>query len=168
MGLDMYLTGKKYFSEYEFGNEAADPNSEKKQGIKIAECLNNMLGTSVCEVSTRLAYWRKANQVHAWFVKQVQDGTDDCKEYYVSRDDLIELYDLCKTILRLRESSDIDDIGEMNRLIETELPPQTGFFFGSTKIDEYYFGDLQTTIDQLEPVLKHDLKGWDIYYRSSW
>ncbi len=33
-------------------------------------------------------YWRKANGIHAWFVQNVQEGEDDCKEYYVSQSKL--------------------------------------------------------------------------------
>ena len=41
-------------------------------------------------------YWRKANAIHKWFVDNVQGGEDDCREYPVSNDQLIELRDTCK------------------------------------------------------------------------
>ena len=30
-----------------------------------------------------VAYWRKANAIHGWFVYNIQDGVDDQNEYYV-------------------------------------------------------------------------------------
>lgn len=50
--------------------------------------------------------------------------------------------------------------------VEASLPPASGFFFGSTEIDEYYAEDLQNTIDQLEPLLKES--DVSFYYQSSW
>lgn len=47
------------------------------------------------------------------------------------------------------------------------LPTQSGFFFGSTEYDEYYFGDLELT----KKILKNALsmpKEWDFGYSSSW
>ena len=37
-----------------------------------------------------VGYWRKANQIHKWFVDNVQDGVDDCGEYKVTKEQLIE------------------------------------------------------------------------------
>jgi hypothetical protein len=48
------------------------------------------------------------------------------------------------------------------------LPTQEGFFFGSYEYDEYYFGDLQDTIDQIERILKEYPHEWDFTYQSSW
>jgi hypothetical protein len=44
------------------------------------------------EVIEEVMYWRKANQIHKWFVDNVQDGVDDCKEYWVSEEKLQELF----------------------------------------------------------------------------
>ena len=51
------------------------------------------------EVKTNVAYWRKANAIHSWFVNNVQNGKDDCEEYEVSEGQLHELYDICKDII---------------------------------------------------------------------
>ena len=51
------------------------------------------------------------------------------------------------------------------------LPPQGGFFFGSTEIDEWYFEDLKSTVKQLTPVIKEcssDNFDVTLYYQSSW
>jgi hypothetical protein len=47
------------------------------------------------------------------------------------------------------------------------LPPQSGFFFGGTEYDEYYFQDLEKTRKMIEDVLAEP-EGGDFYYQSSW
>ena len=47
-----------------------------------------------------VAYWRKANSVHKWFVDHVQNGEDDCDFHNeVTKKDLEELREACRKIL---------------------------------------------------------------------
>jgi len=46
-----------------------------------------------------LGYWRKANAIHAWFVKNVQNGIDECQEANVTREQLTELKSLCERVI---------------------------------------------------------------------
>ena len=115
-------------------------------------------------------YWRKANAIHKWFVDNVQYGDDDCKEYEVSPKKLIELRDLCRKVLAARD--------EAERL----LPTQSGFFFGGTEYDEYYYADLEYTERAIQMALEHVKEvgswtfehekepGWGVRftYHSSW
>jgi hypothetical protein len=111
-----------------------------------------MYGASV-EVTC--AYWRKANQIHSWFVREIQGGEDNCGEYYVSSDKLIELLAICKHSLENKDPA--------------LLLPQGGFFFGSTDIDEWYWNDIKSTISQLERILAlPEFDNLSFYYNSSW
>jgi len=112
------------------------------------------LDTATLEV--QVAYWRKANQIHKWFVDHVQNGKDDCGDYYVSREQLQLLLDTCKIVLIDRE--------EASQL----LPVQEGFFFGSYEYNEYYLSDIKDTIEQLEKVLTEYPEEWSFKYQSSW
>ena len=96
--------------------------------------------------------WRKANQIHNWFVNNVQDGVDDCKEYYVSYSQLLDLKKLCEKAIKDKDAS--------------ILPPKQGFFFGSTEIDEYYWGNLVETIEMINSLNPDN--GDSFYYRASW
>jgi hypothetical protein len=55
--------------------------------------------------------------------------------------------------------------------VRNYLPPAEGFFFGSTEIDEWYWQDIDETIEQLTKVLAHK-QGEHEYlrfiYQSSW
>ena len=107
-------------------------------------------------LEVQVAYWRKANQIHAWFVKHVQNGVDNCEEYYVSREQLQLLLDTCKLVLMQKEEA------------ANLLPVQEGFFFGNYEYNEYYFSDIQDTIDQLDKILTEYPQQWDFVCSSSW
>ena len=47
------------------------------------------------------------------------------------------------------------------------LPTIQGFFFGSTEYDEYYYSDIDETIEILENVLNCD-NNIKFEYRASW
>jgi hypothetical protein len=148
MGLDMYLKGKRYVSDY---------NDQDK--VIISEMMQHFPELSqdqtVQEVTVRVGYWRKANQIHKWFVDNIQEGNDNCGDYYVSRDSLQALRALCQQVIDFRH------------LATDKLPPQTGFFFGNDAIDEYYFRDLEETIKIIDGALALP-DSWELEYSSSW
>lgn len=158
MGLDMYLNARRYL--WTVNDDSPDVKIANDVGAMFPELTpNNRWGkpqSRVKEIVCEAAYWRKANAIHQWFVKNCQGGTDDCGEYNIGREQLRELIELCKQVLDNRE------------LAKELLPSQSGFFFGSTEYDDYYYDDLQRTIDQLEPWLDESRKQWDLYYHSSW
>jgi hypothetical protein len=151
MGLDMYLEGRTLLSAYSRGGD-------QSAAIKnILSQINVNRETNFLEVSFDLIYWRKANAIHAWFVKNVQNGVDNCDAYYVDRVRLVELRDLCDKVIADKT------------LAETCLPTTSGFFFGSTERDEYYFEQLEHTSKSITNILNDpSLKDISIYYKSSW
>lgn len=46
-----------------------------------------------------IGYWRKANAIHRWFVENVQNGEDDCRDYFVTKEQLTELLNLVNQVL---------------------------------------------------------------------
>lgn len=143
MGLDMYLSAKRYLWSRE--REAVAVT-----GVEIPA------GFELKELVCRAGYWRKANQIHKWFVDHVQGGEDECNPYHVSRDQLVELLGACQSV-----KDDPD-------LIPKLLPPCEGFFFGSQEIDAGYWEDIDHTIAMLSKLLAMELQGWEFEYRSSW
>ena len=145
MGLDMYLS-KKTFIGANYDHRKVSGKIE----IKINGEPVDIDFKKVTEIVESVGYWRKANQIHNWFVENVQDGNDDCEEYYVSYEQLMELKNLCKEVLKTKDT----DL----------LPPTSGFFFGSTDTDEYYFQDLRDTVKILDNIKKSD----GYHYQASW
>jgi hypothetical protein len=149
MGLDMYLDKRTYVKYWEHNG---DDNYEVKVTKKDEP--TNIDPKKVKYIIEEAGYWRKANQIHRWFVQNVQSGEDDCGDYYVERNQLQELLDLCKIV-----QADHSKAEEL-------LPSTSGFFFGGTDYDEWYYNDIDTTISILEEALE-DTNG-EYYYTSSW
>jgi len=152
MGLDMYLYKKNYIWTGDWIKPEARQEVVVKKGGDIDTTIKPERVKYVVE---EVGYWRKANQIHKWFVDVVQQGEDDCGSYYVGRESLEELLDICKKI-----QAD-------NSLAESLLPSQSGFFFGNTEYDEWYFKDIEDTIAILEEVLS-DKNADNFEYHSSW
>ena len=153
MGLDMFLDNKIFL---------INSNSSDADKIKQINAVFGIEGDEdndygVKEVTFNVAYWRKANSIHAWFVKNVQDGKDECQESWVSREVLEELVEICKQVI------------EKPELSRDLLPPQPGFFFGNTEIDESYFQNLDKTVYSLQKALSDPalMKG-EFFYHASW
>ena len=49
-------------------------------------------------IITEAAYWRKANQIHKWFIDNCANGEDDCSRIDVDTEDLEELLEVCKKV----------------------------------------------------------------------
>lgn len=152
MGLDMYLKAKKHISNFDFYDKEKEVNMQVKKVLGL-EHLDD--GDSSIEVAITVAYWRKANQIHSWFVNNCQKGIDECQESYVDREQLEKLRDLCDKAIAEKDAN--------------LLPPQSGFFFGSTEIDDWYWSDIEHTGKVLNDILSDEtLKDYDFYYQSSW
>jgi hypothetical protein len=187
MGLDMYLAKKHYIQNWDHMRPEQRYTVSVRQGGKRLKTIRPERITYVVE---EVAYWRKANQIHKWFVENVQGGNDDCKEYYVEREQLKELlatvstvlqgsqlvagkitngYTMTKTATGIVETPIVQD-GERiadPSVASALLPTQEGFFFGMTDYDQYYYEDLKYTRDTLTTVLAEKDDG-EFYYQSSW
>ena len=150
MGLDMYLYKRTNLrsSRWAKGNDSVILLRNGKIDYTIKP-------DRVVEVTEDIIYWRKANHIHKWFVDHCAEGKDECQEIYVDKDDLSELVHTCIKVLN------------NHALSEQLLPTASGFFFGSTEYDEYYYGSLKELVDTLEPELKEDDDSYYIY-RASW
>lgn len=139
-------------------------------------------------VKAEVAYWRKANAIHAWFVREVQSGEDDCGYHDVSIEQLQALVEACKQLLdsvetvdgeihvcttyypggKVVERTEPGQVVAQAGLAAKVLPTQPGFFFGSTEYDQYYLGVLRNTVEQIERVLASESDGLTFAYHSSW
>lgn len=155
MGLDMYLHAKRYESNYRYQVERNGENDTFKTILTAIGGYVSPESPSL-EVSTTIGYWRKVNAVHNWFVNELADGRDECQPIYVPREKLIELRDICQQIL-----------GD-HSLAEELLPTGSGFFFGTTEYDEWYFRGLEDTVTQINEALITLDEKWSFEYQASW
>lgn len=168
MGLDMYLVKKKKYARKEWEN------------------------------MKEIAYWRKANHIHNYFVNEVislKHRKDKDFEYHgdyelIGKPHLVKLLDKVNFLLDNiiledgmiangmhfdRESGEfVPNLEEGKRIANPEickevLPRVDGFFFGDQEYTQWYYNDLVYTKEMLEKILKeHDFKNYHIYYCASW
>jgi hypothetical protein len=187
MGLDMYLYKRHYMQTADFYGEE---KREKVIVLKGGQPHPFIKGERVTYLTEQVGYWRKANAIHAWFVREVQGGRDECQESEVERSKLLELLQICKQIKEAcvyvegrihtgtsyqngektenyEDGKVLSDVSK--QLAEELLPTQSGFFFGGTDYNEYYMQDIEGTIEMLEGLNLTDEKdSADYLYRASW
>lgn len=121
-------------------------------------------------IMKQVGYWRNADEIHNWFVENVQDGEDDC-DYHneCTREILEDLLHTCKTVLDSCATTYRDGQVVIDSSVAEELLPRChGFFFGGDGYDEYYVSDIVDTIEILEDVLAiTDFETQMVFYRSS-
>ncbi len=102
MGLDMHLS------------------KEKLYGSHIRPDIKGFEGCGSITARGEAIYWRKANangdQIHNWFVENMQDGIDECQETWVPTDKLKELLERVGLVLDDHDRAD------------SVLPTRDGFF----------------------------------------
>ena len=181
MGLDMYLSKKTYVKQWSHRQPEDQFNVSVTRGGKT---YSNIRPERVSYVVEELMYWRKANQIHGWFVNNTSEITADVR-YYVTKTDLEVLYETCKTVLEILDKASkktkqvvggwkdgeqymVDVEVYDNDVLEDILPPTQGFFFGSDTIDDYYKQDIIDTMNFLEQELSECQEDDEYEYYASW
>lgn len=159
MGLDMYLKASDYITRVDYnrtGHEVVRTINEKFNTLVDLFDMKEHIDSDNAgiEVTFPMGYWRKANAIHNWFVKELAGGKDECQTIYVNRDHLEQLKTLCQLVLAVPVRA------------EELLPTASGFFFGSTAYDEYYMDDLEETINIINRCLNSKFDYFQ--YQASW
>lgn len=148
----MYLRRHTYVGEHIFDKNVSKPKI-KVEGVDASK---------VTYVIEEAIYWRKANAIHNWFVNNAQDDSDNGSNYRVSREILQELYNDVDDLLKKKDSKNILE------KVHSVLPRASGFFFGSTEVDEHYWETLEFTRDELKEILDRKDDMSEYYYHASW
>ena len=95
------------------------------------------------DYAKEVAYWRKANQIRQWIVNHTEmKKEDNCEIIPMTKELLEQLVKDCAEVIA-------------NPKCATKImPTSSGFFFGSTEYDEWYFQDLRNTIEQVGEILE--------------
>lgn len=191
MGLDMNLYKKHYVQNWEHTPKEKRYSISIKQDGKAVKSINIK---RIAYIEEDIGYWRKANQIHKWFIDNCANGDGDRREMFVSSENIKELYNLCLEVkakaklvdgkIKNGETGGKNADGKFvwipnmqdGKIIENEeeiaelLPTESGFFFGSTDYDEYYMQDIDNTIAILKPEIEDiEKQGFIEYtYVASW
>ena len=128
MGLDIYFFKAKRSAYNKYQEEERKFNNlpEEEQGEYPQ-----------IEGKEEIGYFRKVN-----FLMTELNYTGNCEYKKITRDSLEELKRKCKAVLENHEPA------------EKLLPTCSGFFFGSTEYDEWYFSDVEVVLTWVEGVLE--------------
>jgi len=169
MGLDMYLTAEKRLSKrssidrqyIKYFNTIIDSSKNCEDGLLYAVYTNQSIYNELLNfpklvgqvgnittikkdgdsyiVYTEAGYWRKANQIHNWFVEVCQDGVDECQKTMLESDQLFQLQYVIKAFGKLPSKRKLLSLMDSDRgliispekqmLYEKLLPSISGFFF---------------------------------------
>lgn len=136
MGLDIYIHKTKRTEWKRFQKELSDyenlPESEQNEG-------NNPYKNFDPE---EIGYFRKVNFLMSFF-----DYDGNCEYKEIAKCELEDLRDACKEISRMKPIN-------KERCAEL-LPTQSGFFFGNTDYDQWYFNDVREVFEWVDGVLDH-------------
>lgn len=191
MGLDMYLNATRSFSAFEY-----EGPEKRKEFDYVANAIGMLdkedKGSPYMTVDMTIGYWRKANAIHGWFHRECGEPDNDIS-FGVSRDKLEKLMADCyKELGRKPElvpasvssayAIETDDVmSAIKDIIAVEshkkeftneddtdpLRPTSGFFFGSTEKDEWYYIELLETIKIINKALSLG-KEWYFHYNASY
>ena len=161
MGLDQYLTARKYFTKWDYDNgfENRVITQEFQDLIPIDTPDITKYASSGITVEYPVGYWRKANAIHNYFVQTLGGGVDECQEMFVPRETLRDLRKRCQNVVT---SDNIEEMAE-----EVGLETVAGFFFGDVSYDDWYKEDLKLTIEIIDHVLTLP-EEYSLRYQASW
>jgi hypothetical protein len=167
MGLDMYLFSLPKISGMDYDQivlanryltEPENLQNEMYERVKPHIKHFEEFGSSWTSLFEEIAYWRKANQIHNWFVNTLHYEKDEpCFTVEVTKDQLSELHKLCVRVLKQKEHP------------ATLLPTRPGCYFGNLSYDQYYYREIFET----ESLLAHFLENFNfdthyLLYQCSW
>lgn len=169
----------------EKGNKVFNEIVEK---LDLADIQTEKMGWEILNIHKSVMYWRKANAIHNWFVQKFAfEGEDNCQPLWISKESMADEFrrDLLMALANPERTYELqnpitkyalDDFLAKNpideKTYENPMPPQEGFFFGSTNLDDYYYSTIEDTYAEITTLLnKLDDKGNDrvsFIYQASW
>ena len=96
--------------------------------------------------STEFAYFRKVNFLVEFMNKFGE--VENCEPFEISKEICQELLDNCETILKEKDEN------QKEMLARKLLPTTSGFFFGSTDYDEWYYRDVKEVRDAMKQIIE--------------
>lgn len=130
---------------YETGEYSFTPVPTEKFEECFDEILKHYYGHYV-------GYFRKVNCVYRYFDDKLTDETA-----WVTKDECEDIVKRCSAVL---ENPD---------LASELMPTRSGFFFGSTEYDKYYFSDLKDVRKQFKSFIKYFKTDDDlVFIHMSW
>lgn len=165
MGLDMWLERESYVKNWDHEGAAGHWDITVSRGGRPYPYIEP---SRISTITEEVMYWRKDNWIHNWFVRECQEGRDECQRVLVDPLKLLELLMLLNRIIE-------------DPTVAPELLPiaEDGFFFGMYAAPgdltpyegDWYIDSIKQTAAMLEGLnLEAEVERGrgDFYYHSSW
>ncbi len=164
MGLDMYFyarkTTYKSFSKWDNSDRANEVNYPEDLKTFSDYIYDRNFKSVQTEISYQIGYFRKFNALHSYIVKTFADGIDNCQDIILYKEDVEQIKKVLDDVLNAHQQ--VEKAKEL-------LPTQSGFFFGGTDYDEYYFEEAKVAADLMQKLLDNfDFENYQLIYEASW
>lgn len=145
MGLDMYLRGDKFISNW-------DTSQIDENGMALEVKRPVIDGFEVSSYNLDLGYWRKFAPLHHFIIRVFADGEDNCQEIYLSADDL-------RRIAAALRDDNLPDNDEC-----------AGFFFGTPESWDADRAEAEEHAETFDKAAKWvESNSWNsVIYQASW
>ena len=164
MGLDMYFyarkTTYKSFSKWDNSGRANEVNYPEDLKTFSDYIYDRNFKSVQTETSYQIGYFRKFNALHSYIVKTFANGIDNCQDIILYKEDVEQIKKVLDEVLNAHQQ--VEKAKEL-------LPTQSGFFFGGTDYDEFYFEDVKDAADLMQSFLDNfDFENYQLVYQASW
>ena len=164
MGLDMYFYAKKttYKSFSKWDKSSKVDETDYPEDLKtFSDYIYDRNFKSVqTETRYQIGYFRKFNALHSYIVKTFANGIDNCQDIILYKEDVEQIKKVLDDVLNAHQQ--VEKAKEL-------LPTQSGFFFGGTDYDEFYFEDVKDAADLMQNFLDNfDFDKYQLVYQVSW
>ena len=164
MGLDMYFFAKKTtyksFSKWDEPDRTNEVNYPEDLKIFSDYIYDRNFKSELIETTYQIGYFRKFNALHSYIVKTFANGVDDCQDIILYKEDVEQIKKVLDDVLNAHQQ--VEKAKEL-------LPTQSGFFFGGTDYDEYYFEEAKVAADLMQSFLDNfDFDKYQLIYEASW
>ena len=113
------------------------------------------------------AYFRKVNFLFAYYQNRGK-MVDECFAL-TDADDIDDIISRCERILAAKKGNEwLDNDETVEQFADSLLPTQSGFFFGNTEYDKWYFNDVKDCLNQMRKYRKLLTDGVTGFVYFSW
>lgn len=164
MGLDMYFyarkTTYKSFSKWDKSSKVDETNYPEDLKTFSDYIYDRNFKSVQIETRYQIGYFRKFNALHSYIVKTFANGVDNCQDIILYKEDVEQIKKVLDDVLNVHQQAE---------KAKEILPTQSGYFFGGTDYDEFYFNEVKVAVDLMQNLLDNfDFESYQLVYRASW
>lgn len=153
-------TTYKSFSKWDNSDRANEVNYPEDLKTFSDYICNRNFKSVQTETIYQIGYFRKFNALHSYIVKTFANGIDNCQDIILYKEDVEQIKKVLDDVLNAHQQ--VEKAKEL-------LPTQSGFFFGGTDYDEFYFEDVKVAADLMQSLLcNFDFDKYQLIYEASW